>query len=134
MKNLLLIIFLVLVSSLPNFGQVSYTLEKIVDGCQFTEGPLWSTGNGLYFSDINGNTVYFWQPGAQKKAFITSSAGANGLAFDNQGRLVMCLQGGRKVVRRELAGAITVLASEYGGKKLLLPMMAAFFLLILHTD
>jgi gluconolactonase len=92
-------------------------VEKVAGGFQFTEGPVWR-GGGLYFSDINGNTVYLWTAQAGAKPYLAPSGNANGLAFDLNGRLLLALQGGRKVIRLEPDGTQTLLAERYTGKRL----------------
>jgi gluconolactonase len=92
-------------------------VEKIADGFQFVEGPLWRDG-GLLFSDMNGNTVYRWTPDSGATVYYSPSGNSNGLALDLEGRLLMALQGGRKVVRLEPDRTLTILASEFEGKKL----------------
>ena len=44
--------------------------------------------------------------------------GANGNAMDVQGRLYSCERDGRRVVRMEKDGRVTVIAAEYQGKRL----------------
>ena len=43
---------------------------------------------------------------------------ANGNTRDREGRLITCEQGGRRVIRTEWDGSITVLADAYRGHKL----------------
>jgi gluconolactonase len=43
---------------------------------------------------------------------------ANGNTRDRQGRLVTCEHGGRRVVRTEYDGSITVLIDRFEGKRL----------------
>src|SRR6185437_3205778 len=43
--------------------------------------------------------------------------GANGIALDPQGRVVLCAQGDRQVVRLEQDGTRTVLATGYQGHR-----------------
>ena len=43
---------------------------------------------------------------------------SNGLAWDNQGRLIVCEHASSHLTRTEADGAITVLASHYEGKEL----------------
>jgi gluconolactonase len=50
--------------------------------------------------------------------FRQPSNHANGLARDNQGRLLTCEHGTRRVTRTEYDGRITVLADQYQGKRL----------------
>lgn len=107
--------FLLTVSlACPLTGQV----EEIAEGFLFVEGPLWKDGAGLLFSDINGNTIYRWSPDSGVAVYLCPSGGSNGLAFDQQGRLLAALQGNRQVIRIEPNGTQTVLASLYQGKRL----------------
>lgn len=94
------------------------TVEKIADGFQFVEGPVWKEGLGLLFSDIPANKVYQWSPGAGVTVYRNPSGNSNGLTLDVQGRLVMTQTGYRRVVRLDSAGVETILAATYLGKKL----------------
>jgi gluconolactonase len=51
-------------------------------------------------------------------AFRRPSNFANGNTRDRQGRLVTCEHGGRRVVRTEYDGSLTVLADRFDGKRL----------------
>lgn len=93
-------------------------LEKIADGFQFVEGPVWEEGTGLLFSDIPANTIYKWIPDVGTNQFLKPSGNSNGLAFDKQGRLLIAQHGNRQLVRLEKDGTQTVLASYYNGKRL----------------
>ncbi len=44
--------------------------------------------------------------------------GSNGLAFDAQGRLVLCQHGDRRIARREPDGRLVALAERYEGRRL----------------
>jgi gluconolactonase len=105
--------------------------EKLGDGYQWTEGPVWSRkGNFLLFSDIPNNVIQKWTPGKGMSEFLKPSGysgtapftgrepGSNGLTFDKEGRLVMCQHGDRRIGRLEPGGAITSLADKYDGKRL----------------
>jgi sugar lactone lactonase YvrE len=50
--------------------------------------------------------------------FRSPSMNSNGNTTDRQGRLVSCEHGGRRVVRTEFDGTITVVADRYNGKRL----------------
>jgi gluconolactonase len=108
---------------------VTGQVEKVAGGFQFLEGPVWRDGTGLLFSDINGNTVYRWRPDSGTTVFLSPSGKANGLTYDQQGRLLMAKQGDRVVTRLEPDGTQTVLASAYNGKKLNSPND-----LVVHSD
>ena len=100
--------------SIPPPGQ----LELVAGGFQFTEGPVWKNGVGLFFSDINGNTIYRWSQQSGAVAVVKPSGNANGLALDHQGRLLAAQQGGRRVIRIEYDSSQTILAERYTGKRL----------------
>jgi gluconolactonase len=106
-------------------------LEKVADGIAWAEGPLWDPRDGsLLFSDVPRNGIFRWKPGAGVTQFLRQSGytgtapfsgpepGSNGLAFDREGRLVMCQHGDRRIVRREPDGRFTVLADRFEGKRL----------------
>ncbi len=106
-------------------------IEKVVDGEDWTEGPLWDSADGsLLFSDVPRNAIFRWTEGAGVTRFLDRSGytgdepfggrepGSNGLAFDRQGRLVMCQHGNRRIARRESDGSLTVLADRYEGRRL----------------
>jgi gluconolactonase len=104
--------------------------EKIVDGFDWVEGPVWNRKGGfLLFSEIPSNSVYKWQDGrvnlflrpsgyTGKEPFTGPEPGSNGLAFDAEGRLVLCEHGDRRITRLESSGKKTVLADRFEGKRL----------------
>jgi hypothetical protein len=74
------------------------------------EGPVWwKEGGYLLFSDINGNRRMKYTPGQGTVEFKKPTNGANGLTRDLQGRLVACEGTGRRVIREEHDGTITVI-------------------------
>jgi len=114
-------------------------LEKVVEGLQWVEGPVWNSPEGfLLFSDVPANTICKWQPGRGIHPFLTSSGysgtapftgkepGSNGLLFDSAHRLVLCQHGDRRVVRLEEDGRITILADRYKGNRFNSPNDAVF--------
>ncbi len=91
----------------------------------FTEGPAVDADGSVYFTEIAGNRILKFTPGAGFSVFREPSGRANGLAFDPQGRLVACegagmgTGGGRRVTRTDLkTGKVEVLAERYEGKRL----------------
>ncbi len=108
----------------PEFHRLfnpSARIEKVTDGFEFTEGPAWSPKHLLLFSDIYGDRIYQWQPGGGKSVFRESAGNPNGLTFDPQGRLLICEQKKRRIVRLSESGEVTVLAHEWEGKALNCP-------------
>ena len=104
-------------------------IVKVVDGFEFTEGPVYSRIGFLRFSDIRTEKIYEytvepWErgPGGGKlTVFREKSNRANGLTFDHQGRMLACETGPGRVTRTEKDGSITVLADRYEGKRLSSP-------------
>ncbi|NOU36696.1 MAG: SMP-30/gluconolactonase/LRE family protein [Kiritimatiellaceae bacterium] len=107
---------MVLLMSCISFAE-EWKVEKIADNLVFTEGPVWLDG-GLVFSDIQGNTLYRWTEKEGLTVFRKPSENSNGNTLDPQGRLITCRHGMRDVIRTEVDGTLTVLASAFGGKKL----------------
>ncbi len=94
-------------------------LERIAEGCRWTEGPVWFGDAGcLLFSDIPNDRILRWTSGLGVSVYRQPSQFANGGTRDRQGRLISCLHGARAVVRTEHDGRQTVLADRYGGKRL----------------
>ena len=105
-------------------------IEKIADGFQFTEGPVWHPDGYLLFSDPNTNTIYRYDPSTKNiSVYISHSGytgpdigeygqpGSNGLAIDKEGRLIIDQHGNRRVIRIERKGPVTVLADRINGKR-----------------
>lgn len=106
-------------------------VQKLADGFQFTEGPVWHPDGYLLFSDPNTNVIYRYEPGTSNvSVYMTKSGysgfdigqfhqpGSNGLALDAEGRLIVCQHGNRRVVRHEKKGPVTVLADRWNGLQL----------------
>jgi sugar lactone lactonase YvrE len=87
----------------------------------FTEGPVWNPRGFLMFSDIYGDVIYQYSKEKGSDLFRTGTGYSNGLTFDEKGRLIICNQKARTIERLEPDGQITVLASEWNGKKLNCP-------------
>ncbi|WP_313621586.1 SMP-30/gluconolactonase/LRE family protein [Achromobacter sp.] len=95
-------------------------IELLATGIRYGEGPVWfGDGRYLLWSDIPNNRIMRWdeETGAVS-VFRKPSGYANGNTRDRQGRLVSCEHGGRRVVRTEYGGTLTVLADRYDGKRL----------------
>jgi gluconolactonase len=114
-----------------------------------SEGPVWvqgSNGGYLLFSDIGANVIYKWTSAGVMSVYLDKSGytgdltavslqgyvanngrlnisnfGSNGIVLDPQGRLLLCAQGDRAIVRIENDGKRTVLADRFEGKRLSRP-------------
>jgi len=84
----------------------------------------------LLFSDVPNNRIIKWKAGQETSVFLQPSGysgakpftgrepGSNGLTFDNEGRLVFCEHGDRRISRLEKDGTRTTLVDNYEGKRL----------------
>jgi gluconolactonase len=95
-------------------------VERLWTGGRWTEGPAYfGGGRYLIFSDIpNNRMMRFDECSGAVSIFRQPSDYANGNTIDRQGRLVTCEHGGRRVVRTEHDGRLTVIADNYRGKRL----------------
>lgn len=111
-------------------------IEVLAMGFAWSEGPVWVAtdkgglpANCLLFSDIPRNRVNRWQAGKGIEVFLEPAGftgpvgygrepGANGLALDQEGRLILCEHGDRRVSRLERGGGRRTLADAYQGKRL----------------
>ena len=98
-------------------------LERLATGCRWAEGPVWfGDHRTLVWSDIPNDRMLRWDAANEMlSVFRQPSNYANGNTRDQQGRLVTCEHGGRRVTRTEHDGTITVLADSYQGKRLNAP-------------
>lgn len=106
--------------SFERYRVFSAAVERLATGCRWSEGPVWfGDARHLLWSDIPNDRILKWEEetGAVS-AFRKPSGFANGNTRDRAGRLVTCEHGGRRVIRTEPDGAITVLAERFEGKRL----------------
>jgi gluconolactonase len=96
-------------------------IDRVGTGFAYAEGPAWSRDGYLVVSDIPNNEMWRWQPGGKRELLRANSNGANGNAFDAQGRLYTCEGHARRVVRTERNGRVEVLADKWQGRRLNAP-------------
>jgi gluconolactonase len=95
-------------------------VERIATGLRWAEGPVWF-GDGRYLlcSDIPNHRIIKWEEETGSvSVYRKPSNFANGNTRDRQGRLITCEHGGRRVIRTEYDGSITVLIDAFDNKKL----------------
>ena len=104
-------------------------IEVLAEGFRWSEGPVWDRAAGrLLFSDVPSNVVHAWSEKGGLASFLQPSGytgpeggggrepGANGLAFDAKGRLVLCQHGDRRLSRLE-GGRFVTLVDRFEGKR-----------------
>src|SRR5215510_14807594 len=89
-------------------------------GTLWAEGPAWNgVGRYLVWSDIPNNVQMRWiEDDGRVTVFRNPSGFSNGNTFDFEGRQLSCEHGGRRVVRYEPSGKVTVIAERFQGKRL----------------
>lgn len=119
-------------------------VEVIADGFNWSEGPLWIEDQQmLIFSDVPENIVYKWSATGGKEVYLTTSGytgsaspysgeeGSNGLTLNNEGKLVLCQHGDRRVSLMDAPidaprPSFITIADNFEGKKLNSPNDAVF--------
>jgi gluconolactonase len=102
-------------------------MERLAEGFDWSEGPVWMPGGYLLFSDVPLNTIFKWDPHSGVSIFLQPSGytgtvprggepGSNGLTHDKQGRLIACQHGDRRVARLENGKFVSV-ADRYDGNR-----------------
>jgi gluconolactonase len=103
--------------------------EKLASSLEYADGPLWNRKNStLLFSDVPQNRIGEWTEGVgttfKSPSGYTGTVarggqyGSSGLAFDLEGRLVICQHGDRRVVRVGDDGNPKVLAEYHMDRRL----------------
>ena len=100
-------------------------LERLASGYETVEGPLYDGKGQLLFTDIPNQHI--WKLNLKTldtTLFRDETGGANGLAFDLRGRLLMCKQQEKSLARLEEDGTETVLLEpmRIGGNKKIYPV------------
>ena len=90
-------------------------VEIIAEGFDWCEGPLWvEQQKMLLFSDVPKNIIYKWTAEKGKEIYLTPSGytgsiprggemGSNGLTLSKEGKLIICMDGDRRVASMRAA-------------------------------
>jgi gluconolactonase len=93
-------------------------VEKVGGDFAFVEGPVWSKQGFIIFSDIYNSRINKIGSSGKLEIYRNYTNAANGNSMDVQGRLYSAERDGRQLSRLERDGKVTVLASEWEGKRL----------------
>lgn len=110
-------------------------VEIVVEGFQFTEGPLWfEKEKMLLVSDIPANTIYKWSEEKGKEIYLKPAGytdttrrggfmGPNGLVLSDDGSLLLCQHGDRRIAKMDAPlsspkPSFVTIAGTYDGKRL----------------
>ena len=106
-------------------------VEELGGGFGWAEGPIWIADRRcLLFSDVPGNVIRQWTPAGGVVEFLHPSgfagahaahlreSGANGLALDASGALLMCDSGNRALARLDLSTREkTLICTQFSGRR-----------------
>lgn len=130
--------------ALDNIISPNAKAEIIAEGFEWSEGPLWVQKHEmLLFSDVPMNTIYKWTEERGKEVYLHPSGytgdvpstcnepGSNGLTFDNDGSLVLCQHGDRRMAQMDAPidkpeSSFITLADKYNNKRFSSPNDAVF--------
>ena len=130
--------------ALDNIISTNAKPEIIAEGFEWSEGPLWVEKHDmLLFSDVPMNTIFKWTESKGKEVYLKPSGytgaepslckepGSNGLTFDNNGNLVLCQHGDRRMARMDATldkpeAKFVSIADTYKGKRFSSPNDAVY--------
>lgn len=118
-------------------------IEILAEGFEWTEGPLWlKKENKLIFSDIPNNSIFEWTEKGGIKLYLkpagytgkkerSGETGSNGLLLNQEGELILCQHGDRRMAKMNAQlnnpkANFETLADNFEGKKLNSPNDAVF--------
>lgn len=91
--------------------------ERVATGLQYADGMVWARDGFLVFADVAKKRIYRLDPGVAPKPTDEDNNGAEGLAYDSQGRLYICEPSTRRVVRLDRKGKLETIADSFEGRK-----------------
>jgi gluconolactonase len=94
-------------------------VELVAEGYGFTEGPQWMPKEKLWlFTDQPDHSIFQVAANNKVTIFRKPSNNANGLAVDQQGRLLAAEADARRVTRTERDGTVKPIATQFEGHRL----------------
>lgn len=129
--------------ALDNIIEPGVLPEILAEGFTWSEGPLWLPDEKmLIFSDIPENSVFQWDESNGLKLYLKPSGytdtvprggetGSNGLLLNNEGKLVLCQHGDRRIGLMDACTCkpmpdFVTLADNWEGKRFNSPNDAVF--------
>jgi gluconolactonase len=102
-----------------NGGMTSGTLECLFTGSVWAEGPLWvPSSQTVRWSDIPNNRILEFDPATgTTREYAVGVEFTNGRTLDNDGSVVQCSHGLRRV-ERDREGTVTGLVDSFQGRRL----------------
>ena len=122
-------------SSIESIIDIFSEIEILADSISLPEGPVWDkSSNSLLFVDIMNNKIHKWSELKGVSEYIYPSGntgyapnvnlgllGANGLAIDNDGKIILCQHGDRRLASVENIATdnpnFQTIVDKYDGKR-----------------
>jgi len=101
---------------LPAEDDSPYRVEKLIGGLQYASSTAWARENYLLIADLPAATIT--KIDGKGPSLFRENIHAGGLAFDSEGRLLICDPVERNLVRIDRKGKLEVLADKFEGKRL----------------
>ena len=100
-------------SSITEIIDVNAEIEELADSIMIPEGPVWDdSSKSLLFVDVMNNKLFKWNEENGASEYISPSGntgyapnlgqgllGANGLAIDSEGNIIVCQHGDRRLAK-----------------------------------
>ena len=122
-------------SSILSIVDKNAKIEILGNNFEVAEGPLWDENNDrLIFTDVRQNKIFSWDKNNGINEYIVPSGstgyapsfqkggiGANGIAFDKNGDLILCQHGDRRVAKisneKNMDPEFITIIDNYKGKR-----------------
>ncbi len=121
--NLFIVAFMLFLSSVSaqedeDIVAKGAELKQAGNTFDFTEGPAVAKDGKVYFTDQPNDKIYVWDENKGISLYKEGTGRANGMYFDNKGRLVACADGKNQLVYFDENKTMHVLYEKYNGKLL----------------
>ncbi|GAA4467371.1 SMP-30/gluconolactonase/LRE family protein [Nibrella saemangeumensis] len=94
------------------------TVQRVSNQFSFTEGPAVDKKGNIYFTDQPNDKIWKYDTDGTLSLFMDKTGRSNGMYFDKKGNLISCADEKNELWSISPDKEVTVLMSDYKGKKL----------------
>jgi len=94
------------------------TVKEVAKQFAFTEGPAVNKQGDIYFTDQPNDKIWKYDVNGKLSLFMDKTGRSNGLYFDKKGNIISCADEKDELWAISPSKKVTVLLSDYEGKKL----------------
>ncbi len=105
-------------AEIPGVLRAGTPVQLVKDGLRGLEGPMPTPDGGLYFTALDENRIYKLDRDGKVAVWRENTNRTNGLYLLPDGRLLGAEGNGPRIIAIAPGGALTALATGYGGKPL----------------